>query len=451
MRRQRWKNLFKLAWPLIIANSFWNLQMTIDRVLLGQLSTDALGAAMAVFGIFWAPMALVQQTAAYVTTFVAQLLGAKREKEIGSSVWQSIYVGIIGGLLFLLFIPVAPKLMQLMGHPASLQPLEVAYFRSMCFAALPTALVATASGFFTGLGKSSIILWINFIGMAANAILDYILIFGKFGCPAMGIAGAGYATAIATWISALVGLYLVFKKENQKQFATRSSWKFNGALMKRFLRYGFPSGLQWALEGLAFTVFLVFIGRMINGEANLAASGIAVTVMMLAILPAFGVAQAVSVLVGQHLGDNKPHHAEEVSWTGLHMAWVYIGVIGASFWIFPEFYLSWFHNTEKPELWSQVQTIAPYLLMFVGTFIFFDSMNLIFSLALKGAGDTRFVSTVALIIPWPLMVLPTFLLKDATGSIYWAWGAASLYIITQALIFWRRFSHGKWKQMRVIS
>lgn len=450
MSRQRWREVLRVAWPLIIANSFWNIQMTIDRIFLGQLSTDSLGAAMAVFGVFWAPMALVQQTSAYVTTFVAQFFGAKREREIGSAVWQAIYVSLVGGLLFLTFIPFAPALFEFMGHSDQLRPLETLYFQSMCHAALPTALVAAASGFFTGMGRSSVILWINGAGMVFNIIFDYLLIFGNFGFPALGIAGAGYATALATWCSAIFGLYLAFRGENEARFATRSSWRFNPALMKRFLRFGVPSGLQWSLEGLAFTVFLLFVGQMSGGDAALSASGIAVTVMMLAVLPAFGVAQAVSVLVGQYLGDNKPDEAEKISWTGLQIAFLYILSVGSSFWLFPEFYLSWFHNPESLALWEQVKVIVPYLLMFVGTFTLFDSMNLVFSLALKGAGDTRFVSFIALALPWPVMVIPTWLMKEWTGAIYWAWGAASLYIISQAVIFWRRFVGGKWKLMRVI-
>ena len=71
-RAQRWKQILAIAWPLIVANSFWNLQLTIDRIYLGAWSTEALGAAMAVMGVFWTPMALLQQTAGYVTTFVAQ-------------------------------------------------------------------------------------------------------------------------------------------------------------------------------------------------------------------------------------------------------------------------------------------------------------------------------------------------------------------------------------------
>lgn len=450
MRRQRWKELLRIAWPLIVANSFWNLQLTIDRVFLGQFSTDSLAAAMAVFGVFWAPMALVQQTAAYVTTFVAQLFGAKRHHEIGSSVWQSIHMSVAGGLLFLLLIPLTPAIFRWMGHSEQLQALEISYFQAMCFAALPTALVAAASGFFTGLGRSSVIMWINGVGMVANVLFDYLLIFGNFGFPAMGIAGAGYATALSSFVAAGVGFALVFRKQNELAYRTRSSWRFDPALLGQFLRYGLPSGMQWALEGLAFTVFLVFVGRMENGDAALAASGIAVTIMMLAILPAFGVAQAVSVLVGQHLGDDRPDEAETVSWTGLQIAAFYIFLMATTFVVFPEFYLSWFHNPESQLIWNQVSAIVPYLLMFVGGFILFDAMNLVFSLALKGAGDTRFVSIVALTLPWPLMVLPTWMLKDLSGAIYWAWGAASVYIVIQALVFWRRFAGGKWKLMRVI-
>lgn len=449
-RATRIKEILKVAWPLIIANSFWNIQMTIDRIFLGQFSTDALGAAMAVFGVFWAPMALVQNTASYVMTFVAQLFGAKREAEIGGPVWQSIYVSLVGGLLFLLLIPLAPALFRFMGHPEGIQVLESEYFQAMCYSALPTALVAVASGFFTGLGLSSVIIGVNAVGMIFNVVFDYLLIFGKFGFPALGIAGAGYATAISSGLAAVYGLWLVFSKANATRYSTRTAWRLDLPLLKRFLKYGFPSGLQWALEGLAFTVFLLFVGRMPNGSAALAASGIAVTVMMLAVLPAFGVAQAVSVLVGQRLGENKPAAAEASSWAGLQLAWIYMFFVSTTFWVFPQFYLSWFDNPGNGAIWPEVQIIVPYLLMFVAAFTMFDSMNLVFSFALKGAGDTRFVSIVALIVPWPLMVLPTYLMKEWSGAIYWAWGAASVYIILQALIFWRRFVGGKWKAMRVI-
>lgn len=450
-RLSRWKEILVIAWPLIVANSFWNLQLTIDRVFLGNYSTDALGAAMAVMGVFWTPMALVQQTAAYVTTFVAQYFGAKRFQMIGPAVWQSLYIGVIGGLLFLGLIPLSGLIFGSMGHSANLEALEIEYFQALCYSALPTALVAAAGGFFTGLGNSRVIMWINCVGLIANVLFDYLLIFGNLGFPAMGIAGAGYATALANWAAAFYGLALVFKKKHEKEYSMHSGWKPSVDLMKRFLKYGLPSGLQWALEGLAFTIFLIFVGQMADGDAALASSGIVVTVMMLAILPAMGVAQAVAVLVGQHLGEKKPELAENSTWSGLQVAAMYIASVGLSFALFPNFYLAWFHNPSNVELWSQVSTMVPYLLLFVAFFTSFDSMNLVFSFALKGAGDTRFVTLIALTIPWPLMVLPTYLMKEWNGAVYWAWGAASVYGITQAMIFLRRFIGGKWKQMSVIN
>lgn len=438
-----------MAWPLIIANSFWNLQLTVDRVYLGHYSTEALGAAMAVAGLFWTPMALLQQTAAYLMTFVAQYFGAKRFEMIGPAVWQSIYISIFGGLLMLVLIPLSPLIFSSIGHGEKMEALESQYFITLCYSGLPTALVAAASAFFTGLGNTRVIMGINCVGFVANAILAYIMVFGAFGFPAMGIAGAGYATTLANCLAAIYGLVLVFRTPNKEY--NLKSFGLNGDLMKRFLRYGLPSGMQWSLEGLAFTVFLIFVGRMANGPAALASSGIVVTVMMLAVLPAMGVAQAVSVLVGQHLGEKNPHQAETSTWSGLQVAVMYIMAVGISFLLFPSFYLGWFHNSSDPDLWSQVSIIVPYLLMYVALFTSFDSMNLVFSFALKGAGDTRFVTILALLMPWPLMVLPTWYLKDHEGAIYWAWGAASIYIILQALVFWRRFVGGKWKSMSVIN
>ena len=448
-RIQKWKSIIVFAWPLIVANSFWNLQLTVDRIFLGHYSTEALAAAMAVMGVFWTPMALLQQTAAYLTTFVAQYFGAQQMQKIGPAVWQAIYLSLVGGFLFLFLIPTADFVFDLFGHDSKIRELEKEYFVAICFSALPTALVAVAGAFYTGLGNSRIIMWINLVGVVANVVFDYVMIFGKFGFPEMGVAGAGYATTIANWIAAAFGLYLVFRKQDF-DFGLKRSWKYSHELMKRFLRFGLPSGLQWALEGLAFTVFLILIGRMENGAAALAGSSIAVTVMMLAILPAMGVAQAVAVLVGQSIGEKNPDRAVSDVWGGLQVALMYIFLASLTFVLFPNFYLSWFHNSANAELWQQVSEMVPYLLMFIAFFTCFDSMNLVFSFSLKGAGDTRFVSAVALALPWPVMILPVYFLKDLPGGIYWCWGVASCYSITQAFIFLWRFRQGKWRSMSVI-
>lgn len=444
------KEVWAIAWPLIIANSFWNLQITIDRIFLGQYSTETLAATIGVTGFFWAPMALVQQTAAYVTTFVAQYLGAEKPEAIGASFWQSIYVSLAGGLLFLLQIPLSETLFGWVGHTPEIQALEVQYFKTLTLSALPIAVVASCSGFFTGLGHSRIIMLINGVGLICNVCFDYTLIFGNFGFPSMGIVGAGLATMAANYVSALFGFGLVLMSADGKKYQLLKNWRFNFDLMKRFIRFGVPSGLQWALEGAAFTFFLVFVGRLPNGDVALAASSITVTIMMLALLPTIGVAQGVSALVGQYLGQDQEERAAEISWAGFKLALIYIVAMGISFVTIPHFYMSFFKAGGDLTMWNQVKEIVPYLLIFVAVFVIFDSINIIFSFALKGAGDTKFVSLVSLVLPWPLMVLPTWYVSGLEKGIYWAWAGASLFIMVQAVVFLSRFLGGRWKSMRVI-
>ncbi len=424
--------------------------MTIDRIFLGNFSTEALGAAMAVMGVFWVPMALLQGTAQYVTTFVAQYTGAHEDSKIGACLWQAIYVSVLGGTAFLFLNFESEWFYRLVGHAQNVQVLEIEYFNAMAFSALPIALVAAVSGFFTGLGQTKKVIGINFTGLFFNVLLGYVMIFGNWGFPRMGVTGAGYATAIATYIAAAYGLILVFNEKNEKRFRVFSDWRLDFSLLKQFLKYGLPSGAQWAFEGVAFTVFLILMGQTKNGEAALAGSSIAVTVMMLSVLPSMGVAQAVMTLVGQRLGEKLPERAAVTTWDGVKISSIYMGCVALSFFLVPEFYLSWFHNEENPGLWGEVSALVPILLKTVAVFTVMDSMYLNISFALKGAGDTRFVSVVALLVPWPFMVLPAFLVRGWNDAVLWAWAFVAAYSFVVTGILVARFRRGKWRGMSVI-
>ncbi len=452
MRKLDWnttKNILHIAWPLIIANSFWNIQLTVDRIFLGAYSTEALGAAMSVMGVFWVPMALLQQTASYVTAFVAQYQGAGEERKIGSYVWQSIYISVFGGLLFLILNLFTPWFFEMVGHSDSIQALEVDYFNSLAFSALPMAFIAAISGFYTGIGRTKTVIAINFVGLIFNLALDPLLIFGKWGFPAMGIKGAGYATALSGYAGIVFCIYLLSHKNQEKLFRMRSSWRLNTNYIKKFLKYGIPSGMQWALEGLAFAVFLIIIGRLPNGDVALSSSSIAVTIMMLSVLPSMGIAQSVLTLVGQKMGESDIKAAIKTTWHGVGISFIYISLVASSFWLIPEFYISWFSNPQNPQLWSEVAATVPKLLKIVAIFILFDCIYLNISFALKGAGDTAFVSYVALIVPWPLMVLPAILFMKSPEGLLLSWKFVIVYMVAISILLIMRFKQGKWKSMNL--
>jgi MATE family multidrug resistance protein len=212
------------------------------------------------------------------------------------------------------------------------------------------------------------------------------------------------------------------------------------------MRFGFPNGVQWMLDALAFTFFLFLVGRL--GDVELAATNIAFAINMVALLPMLGMGQAVCVLVGQRLGQERPELAERTTWTGFKMAWLYMAAVVLLYLLVPQAFLYFFQGDD--EEWPLVARFVPALLRYVAVYSLFDSMSLIFSFALRGAGDTRFVTVVALALAWPLMVLPTWADWYFGWGLYWAWAFASAYIIALGLTFLFRFRVGKWKSMRVI-
>jgi MATE family multidrug resistance protein len=457
MTKRAWKEplrpggtaeLLRLALPLILSNSFWTLQIAIDRAFLSRLSSDAVAASMPAAILFWTPLTLLQNTANYATTFVAQYVGAGRRLRVGPAVWQAIYFAMAAGVLFLLFYPFAEPLVALGGHSARLQGLEVTYFHCLCFSALPILITAAANSFFAGRGDSWTVFLIDGTGMTANALFAYGLIFGHWGLPALGMAGAGLATVGGSSISAMLGLGLMLRPQHRAEFATLEGRAFDPALFRRLLRFGLPNGMQWCLEALAFTVFLFLVGRL--GGAELAATSITFTLNMVAFFPTLGVGQGVAILVGQRLGQDRPDLAERTTWTGFRLAWLYMVSVAVLYVSVPDLFLFAFHPDSGATDTLRLHRLVTVLLRFVAVYSLFDSMNAVFSFALRGAGDTRFVTAVAVALAWPIMVLPTWAAWYYDWGLYWAWAFASAYVISLALVFLFRFRHGKWKSMRVI-
>ena len=198
------RELLALALPLVVSQSFMTVQVFVDTILLAWHDPREMAAALPAVMWFWLAFGLLQVTAGYVSTFVAQYTGAGRPERVGPAVWQGIHFGVLAGLLFLLMVPAAPQLIAIGGHTAALQTLEVVYLRCWCFAALPMLVMAAVNGFFSGRGQTWTVLAIEAAGTAVNVALALVLIFGRAGFPEMGIAGAGWATVTGSWISALL-------------------------------------------------------------------------------------------------------------------------------------------------------------------------------------------------------------------------------------------------------
>ncbi|MGB9442197.1 MAG: MATE family efflux transporter [Desulfobacterales bacterium] len=453
--KNRWKSeggyreVLVVAIPLILSTATWSVQHFVDRMFLTWYSPEAIAAAMPAGMLNFSMVSIFMGTAGYVTTFVAQYYGARQFHRIGPALWQGVYVSLLGGLAIVCAIPFAEPVFRLVGHSPLVQQNEVEYFRILCLGGGAYAASYALSGFFSGRGKTWPVLWVNVATTVVNLVLDYALIFGHWGFPELGIRGAGIATVAAGVFSLLMFLVLLSSGSNNDTFHTIKGWRLEKDLFVRLLRYGFPSGVQFFLEMAGFTAFVLLVGRL--GIASLAATNIAFNINTLAFMPMIGCGIAVSVLVGQYLGGDKPDRAQSVVYSGFHLTLVYMISIAAAYVLVPDVFVAPFALRADPGEFSEIYGYSIILLRFVAVYSVFDTMNIIFCSAIKGAGDTRYVMLVTVILSVFVFVLPVYLVVVVFEfGLMIAWVFATAYITLLGFIFYVRFLGGKWKTMRVI-
>lgn len=444
-----YRQVLVLSIPLIFGSGAMAIMQFVDRMFLAWYSQEAIAATMPSGVVYFTIMSLFTGTASYVGTFVAQYWGANQKHQIGSIVWQGMYVAAFAGVSLLLLIPFAEDFFRLVGHDAKVQELETVYFQLLCLSAAPSAASAALSGFFIGRGKTVPVMWVNVISTVLNMILNYLLIFGKWGFPAWGVFGAGVATVIATTFTAVVFLAMVFHSRYQEQFATRTNWRFNGPLFWRLLHFALPNGIQWTIEHMGFSAFILLVGRL--GTVELAATNIAFNINMLAFMPMMGFGTAISILVGQNQGRDRPDLSERCVYSGLHLALIYMSTM-IFFYVFTPGIFVWpFAAGAEPGSMVEIEEMVIILLRFVALYSLFDVLSIVFSSGIKGAGDTRFVMYMIVGFSIIGLTLPIYLaLAVFQLGLYAAWVIISIYIGLLSFIFWYRFRSGKWKTMRVI-
>lgn len=446
-----------IATPLIVSSLSWTIMTFVDRMLLNHWSGAAMSAAFMASTAWFAVLCLPLGVCTYTGVFVAQYHGADRPKRIGPAVWQGVWIALAASPLMLAVIPFSSALFSFAGHGDEVTGLESSYFAILCWGAPALLLSASLSCFYSGRGKTSIVMVVDTVFAMVNLLLDYWWIFGlevngQSVFPAMGIEGAGWATVASLWGKTFVYFAMICRASNHARFATRQA-QYDKPLFRRMFSFGWPSGVQLLLDVVGFTMFILLVGRL--GQVENEATSLAFSISSLAFMPVCGLGMAASILVGQHLGENKPEVAEQATWTTMHLAWGYMLLVSGSFVLLPEYYLAGFYSGEAvAESDSQqraaVAATAMVLMRYVAIYNFLDAMLIVFVSAVKGAGDTRFVLWVSLAMATLLAVLSWLAVEVLGLGLYGCWALVSAWIAGLGVIFYLRFRNGSWKKMRVI-
>lgn len=441
-------DILAIALPLIASTISYTVMQFCDRLFMSWYSNEALAAALPAGVVSWTITSLPFGIAGYGSTFVAQYYGAKQNHRIGAIVWQSIWMGLA-------FIPVylwigfkGQSLFLWMGHSESLANMEGVYFLALAFGSGALILDAGISAFFIGRGRTTVVMVVNFIGAGLNLLLDYLFIFGWGIIPEMGIWGAGIATSISMWVKVGIFAYLFLQPQYAK-FGTRTDYRFDWPLMKRFLKFGVPNGIQFLFEGLAITIFVVVIARI--SETAAAASSVVFSINMLVFYPVFGIGIGCATLVGQKIGEQNIAMASRATWHTLWIALVYTGVFVVAYVGFPTWFLV-AHSIEGNDF-EEIKSLTIVFLRFVALYSLFDAVQIVFVSAIKGAGDTRFVvwatgatSTLFLLFG----ILGARLYSQPMQQVNWWWWCLTGWVCVLGAIYLGRFLQGKWKTMTVV-
>ena len=445
-----YRQVFAISLPLVASMGSITLMQFTDRIFLANYSVDAIAAALPAGIASFTAIAFFMGVASYTNAFVAQYTGAQALNRVGAAVWQGIYFSLLSSVLLASLYFIADILFDLIGHSPPIRSLEVTYFKILILGAGLVVLSSTMASFYTGRGLTWTVMLVHMAGTVINIPLDFCLINGVGPFPELGIAGAGIATVTAYCIIVAVLSILIFSRANRKKFGTWENRAFDRALFGRLMRYGLPSGIQFFLEIFGFTFFIQMLGRL--GDLELAASNIVLSIETLSFMPMVGFHIGNATLVGQAIGRGRPEDGVYATTSALHITMIYMMLVAAAFVLTPEPLLHLFKaNYQNDAQYAKIMDLGVILLRFVAVFCFFDALNLIFSGAIKGAGDTRFIMWAIAALSIGVMIAPVYIAIEFLGAgLYTAWTIVTLYVCALGIAFMLRYRHGKWKKMRVI-
>jgi putative MATE family efflux protein len=431
-----------LSIPMILEMAMESLFAVVDAFFVAKISVDA----VATVGLTESMLTIIYSVAiglsAAATAMVARRVGEGDRNAAAKTGAQVILIGLI--LSLLIAIPgyfYAENLLGLMSNDETLVRSGFAYTRLMLTCNLPILLLWMLNGIFRGAGDATTAMRALWIANLVNILLCPVFIFGFGPIPAMGVLGSGIATTIGRSCGVVYQLWQLFKVGRILRLhlqMLRPRMDIIGTL----LRLAAGSTGQYIIASASW-IFMIYILGQISKEVT-AGYTIAIRLIVFAILPSWGMANAAATLVGQNLGAGQPERAERSAWRAGHFNMFFMAFVGLTYVIFAPWLIQFF--TQEPAVVAS-GTLA--LRIISGGYVFYG-YGMIIGQALNGAGDTKTPTILNFICFW-LIETPLawfFALHLAWGElgVYWSIVIAESILALSAIWMFRR---GHWKKIKV--
>jgi len=446
----RWsgvRELLLVSFPIIIAVGSNTVMSAVDAAMMGWLDSDVSSIHLAAIG----PAAMLNSVMlsffigvlSCVNTFVGQSYGRGNYDNCSSYTWQGIHMSWIMALAVLILWLLTPGMFSLINHSPAIQHLETTYFRMRLLGIGGAVMTVALSAFFQATSRPVIPMIAIVVSNVINFLGNYLLIFGNFGFPAMGIGGAALASNIAAWFCALAMMAVFLSHSYNGLYNSRRTWRLHSNKIRQLFNVGWPAGLLMGMDAGSWTLFVaVLVGSF--GDDALAAGVLTGNVLSGSFMPTIGLGIAVTALVSQWIGRKNPERAKSRFKAGLVIGILYMTVMGLVFVVFGRQLANIFSDNPA------VIALGRRFLIFAAAFQFVDATCIITSSALKAAGDTRWPLVAGAICAWGIFLPLGYILSFHTSlGVFGGWAAAVVYIYVLATALFLRFRSGKWKKINI--
>ena len=441
------RHMLAIALPMIVSQASETIMLFFNRYFVSFLGADHIPASMSGGLTHFVFVSLFAGVVGYVNALVAQYHGAGRPQRCVQSVSQGVWLSLLFFPLLLALIPLVHQGFFWAGHDAHQVALEFAYFRILMFGAVLFLLQSVLVGYFVGLGRTRVVMIANLLGVCVNIPLNWILVLGRLGVPSLGIEGAALGTLGGTAFIVAILSVAYFRSPLYRTYRGTGTWKPRRELAGRLLRFGAPAGAEMFVNVFAFNVFVLLMQSY--GPAVATAVTITFNWDLVAFIPMLGVGAAVTALTGQRIGAGDVRGARRAASLGLRVGWSYAGLMVIAFVAAAPSLVGVFVHGASPGQ-EGVLPLAQTLLRLAALYLLADATQVVFSGALRGAGDTRWVMIVSGILHWTMAVgaflmIRVFILPPVT-----VWLFFIAFVMSLSVAMFIRHRSSTWERIHLV-
>lgn len=424
-----------LALPLILAQLAQMSASFVDTLMVGRLGNTQLAGIALGGSIFFLTFLVCGGVLFSVGPTVSQAFGAGETKAAGRAAQQGFFLALLLSVPAVILFSQIGRILPLLGQEPGAVRLATGYVQAIAWGFVPALLTISLRGLLEGISNPRPVMYIAFLAVGFNALMNYLLMFGNWGFPALGLVGTGYASALSFWLS--LALLVLYSARTLPQFEVFRFCGVDAKVLFDLLRIGLPIGLTLGFEAGLFSATAILMGTL--GTIPLAAHQIAIQSASFTFMVPLGLASATAVRVGQAVGRRDPGGVQRAGWVGIVLSAGVMLVSALTFWFLPELVVGLYLDADDPANAAVVRTAARFL-AFAAVFQVFDGLQVSAAGALRGLKDTRAPMLISLLSYWGVGLSTGALLAFMLGlGGRGLWLGLVLGLVTAAFLLVGRF------------